>query len=408
MIRKFGLFIGFLCVLSEGIAQKRAINYEEKQVVEFALPDLLTTVSGKKITTVRQWERQRRPELLTLFSEQMYGITPKEKVKVSYRLLEEHRQALRGKATRRQVELSFIRNGVERKAILLIYLPNDVKGKAPLFFAYNFWGNQAIQPDSVIIPTSEYERGSRISRWPVDRILAAGYGVATIDYNAIFPDRPDGHGQSILALFGIGKPTRQMDDRCQAIGAWAWGMSRAMDYFEKDKRIDASRVVLFGHSRQGKAALWAGAQDKRFAAVVSSCSGCGGAALSKRVFGETIAAMTDRFPHWFCRNFDRYGDRESELPFDQHKLIALIAPRPVYVASAEDDLWADPKGEYLSAFYAGAVYRLYGMKGLETACPPEINEPVMNRVGYHIRSGIHDVTEDDWKNYLRFADRWIK
>lgn len=389
-------------------AQNREVNYDENKVPAFTLPALLTSNDGQQITTPEQWENIRRGELLSLFADQMYGTTPEGKVEVSYKKLDDDHSALQGMATRKQVELTFTRNGTQRKAVMLIYLPNQVKTKAPLFFAYNFMGNQAIHPDPAIIPTSEEERGMRISRWPVEQILSAGYAVATMDYNAFFPDKKDGHAQSILPLFGWQSEAGTGGNSWQAIGAWAWGMSRAMDYFETDWQIDPSKVILMGHSRQGKAALWAGAQDQRFAIVISNCSGCGGAALSKRAFGETVQTITNSFPHWFCKNFGRYQNKEADLPFDQHELIALVAPRPVYVVSAEEDRWADPRGEYLSAFYAGDVYKLYGMEGLETAGMPAVNVPVMNRVGYHIRSGKHDVTDFDWLGYIAFADKWLK
>ena len=189
-----------------------------------------------------------------------------------------------------------------------------------------------------------------------------------------------------------------------AIGIWAWGYSRIADYLQKERRIDKNRMAVLGHSRLGKTAVWAGAQDKRFKVVLSNDSGCGGAALSKRVFGENVGRITANFPHWFCPAFNQYSENEASLPFDQHELLALIAPRHAYVASAEDDSWADPKGEYLSLYYAGPVYRLYGMQGLPNIEQPAVHQPQHYDVGYHIRAGKHDVTPYDWQCYLDFLD----
>jgi hypothetical protein len=189
-----------------------------------------------------------------------------------------------------------------------------------------------------------------------------------------------------------------------AIAAWAWGLSRAMDYIETVSSIDSKKVIVMGHSRLGKTALWAGATDKRFAMVISNNSGCGGAALSKRVFGETVGSINVSFPYWFCKNFNKYNEKEELLPVDQHQLLSLIAPRPLYVASGEEDLWADPKGEFLSCVGASPVYVLLGEKGFPASEMPSANSPVVGSIGYHVRSGGHDITLYDWQQYLDFAD----
>ena len=415
----------YLCslfILSMSIVTSQT-NYEESQVPTFEVPDPLMTFSGKKINSVQKWEKIRRPELLHFFESKVYGKLPKTLKIDSYAILEQDDNALNGKAKRKQIELTFKNNGKKLNFTILLYLPKNMD-KAPVFLGYNFYGNHTITEDKAVLISSawasnneafgvenhtltEESRGKRTNRWAIEKILDAGYGLATIYYGEVDPDKDD-FTDGIHNLLYQPTQSRPETDEWGSIAAWSWGMVRALDYFEKDPDIDATKVIAFGHSRLGKTSLWAGATDKRFAGVISNNSGCGGAALSKRKFGETIGRINTSFPHWFCDNFNEYNDNEEALPVDQHQLLSLIAPRPLYVASAEGDEWADPRGEFLSTYYASSVYGLYGKKGIGTMEMPKVNQPIQNTVAYHIRTGKHDVTDYDWENYIKWANAFVK
>ncbi len=417
--------LGFLA--SDAIGQAKFVaNYDESKVPTYELPNVLVTQGGKPVTSRKTWEEERRPEILRLFETEVYGRAPAGKLKTRFDVVSEDKQALNGKATRKEVSIHFSGNGIQQRMEVLIYVPNHVNGRVPLFLGMNFYGNQSIHTDPGITLSTNWmrnspemgivnnratedSRGKHASRWPVETILERGYGLATIYYGDIVPDDPtNGLPQGIHRLFSKSVSSTPARDEWGAIAAWSWGLSRALDYFEKDKDIDSKRVAVMGHSRLGKTALWAGATDKRFAIVISNDSGCGGAALSRRKFGETVERINSSFPHWFCGNFKKYNQKEETLPIDQHQLIALMAPRPVYVASAEEDRWADPRGEFLAAKQAGPVYELYGKGGVGIEDMPPLNKSVGDSIGYHIRTGKHDVTDFDWEQYLAFADRHFK
>lgn len=393
-------------------------NYDESKVPEFDLPDPLTTFSKEQILTSSSWNELRRPELINFFESQVFGKVPGTFDGIAFEVVEESNSALGGLAKRRQVKVTITKNSKTLSFLILLYLPKEVS-RAPVFLGYNFHGNHTVINDPAIIISkawslnnesigitnhtlTEESRGLRSGRWAISRMIEAGYGLATIYYGEIDPDKND-FTDGLHSLFYTEGQKRPAKEEWGGIGAWAWALSRAMDYLANDKEVDKSRVIVFGHSRLGKAALWAGAMDERFAGVISNDSGCGGAALSKRKFGETVAQINENFPYWFSENFKKYNNAEEELPVDQHELLALIAPRPLYVASAQEDQWADPKGEFLSAYYATAVYSLFGEAGISSNKMPGVNSPIQNTVAYHIRTGKHDVTEYDWEQYIKWA-----
>ncbi len=392
--------------------------YDERRVPTYTLPDPLTFADGTPVTRPDDWLSLRRPELLARFEHHVYGRAPRKPEALAFEVESTADDALNGKARRKEITVHLSDRAEGPTMQILLYLPPAAQGPVPLFVGLNFFGNHTIEPDPGITRSTrwmrpnpekgirdnratEASRGTATSRWPVERIVARRYGLATIYCGDLDPDYDDGFRNGVHALY---PRDDRRGDAWGTIAAWAWGLSRAMDYFETEDDVDAQNVAVIGHSRLGKTALWAGATDPRFALVISNNSGCGGAALSRRRFGETVKRINTTFPHWFCRNFRRYNDRDDALPIDQHMLIALIAPRPVYIASAEDDLWSDPRGEFLAAQAADPVYRLLDTEGLPAKTMPSVGEAVHGRIGYHVRPGPHDVTIYDWDQYMNFAD----
>lgn len=416
-------------------------NYDEARVPRYTLPPLLQAEGRRAIRTVDEWGRHRG-ELLDTFARHVYGHTPgrprlHRQVGIvpvdstqtraeplpsrwpASRLVvhEEGTPALNGRALRTQLALEWPDHPAVRPLEVLLYEPASASRPVPVWVGLNFFGNHAVRKDPAIRLSSrwmrasephgtrdhrasEASRGTAASRWPMETILDAGCAVMTAYCGDLAPDDPAEMGGGIAPLFTEEVADMPAEERWGAIGMWAWGLSRMRDLVDGLPRLNASRVGVLGHSRLGKAALWAGAQDARFALVVSNNSGCGGAALSRRAYGETVGRITRAFPHWFCHRFATYAERESALPVDQHQLLGLMAPRALYVASAVEDRWADPRGEFLAAAELDPLYRLWGLEGLGTRTMPPVDRPIGATVRYHVRRGGHDITEYDWRQYL--------
>lgn len=416
MIRRI-LLILVLSGMGAGLSAQ-PINTKESKVPSYTLPDPLLTEAGKVVNNRRQWEKVRRPELMALFETEMFGKMPGKPADMHFKLLSSDAESLGGKATRKEVAVYF--DAAEKVYMtLLMYVPNDRKGPVPAFLGVNFKGNHGTTDDpEVSMPTArqiegygpEYRleaRGANAHRWPYEYVISQGYAVVTFAREDVDPDWHDGFKNGVHAV--MDKGLERKADSWGTVATWSWGLSRALDYLETDRDIDSRKVAVIGHSRLGKAALWAGAVDQRFALVISNNSGCSGAAISRRQFGEHLLRINTTFPHWFCENYKKYNSKEDTLPFDQHELIAMIAPRPVYVASASSDHWADPKGEMLALVNASPVYRLYGYEGFHAEELPPVNTPMLtDRMGYHMREGKHNIVLYDWQQYLAFADKYLK
>jgi hypothetical protein len=376
-------------------AQKRETNYDEAKVPAYELPDPLQFDDGREVRNARQWEKKRRPQVLEVFAQEMYGHMPARPEGLHFSTISEE-TVYAGLGLRKVVRI-YLDADQAHWFDVLIHLPKDAVGPVPMFVGLNFKGN-----DATLDERADF-------RWPYELVLKAGMGVATAWRDSIEPDGKDSklaEAEGVCRDGGV-RSWYNKDGDWGAISAWAWGLSRIVDYLETDQAYDTDRLAVIGHSRLGKTALWAGANDLRFDMVISNDSGCCGAAISRRKFGETFAVIDTSFPHWFTREFDKYKGKEETFPADQHWLIALAAPRPVYVASATEDLWADPKGEWLAAKAAEPVYALFGMQGLDDGMPaPDVSDGD-GRIGYHIRTGKHNILAFDWQQYISFMNRHL-
>lgn len=382
------------------------VNYDEAQAGSYTLPDLMAR-------DAKTWTQKRRPEIVRLFEENEYGRSPGRPAGMTFDIFDKGTPALDGKAIRKQVTVYFSSDKNGPKMDLLIYLPAEAKKPVPLFLQISFGANSSAVDDPGIKPGEVWGRDKKkvpassarsFGRLNVIPFLEQGIGVATFYYGDVDPDFLGGVPYGVRKLYLKPGATEPAPDEWGAIGAWAWGLSRAVDYFETDKSVDAKRIAIFGVSRLGKTVMWAGAHDPRIAMVIASCSGEGGAALSRRNYGETVAHLTapSRYPYQFCANYAKYGEHVDQLPVDAHMLVALMAPRPVMLQTGNQDYWSDPKGEFLAAVAATPVFHLFGEKGIETDQMPPAGQPIFNTIGYLMHDGGHGALPPDYEQYRKF------
>jgi hypothetical protein len=406
-------------------AKQDHTNLEESKVGPYTLPPLLVTQEGKQIRTADEWTNKRRPQILKLYEDNVYGQVPAwSKNDLRFKVVEESRTALNGTAHRKQVEIRFSDEPNSPVIHLLLYTPVNAKGVVPVFLCLHFSGNWAITEDpdvrlyelwnratqQKVMPPADVKRGTS-KEWNVPLVLERGYGVAAINYNDIEPDPADKDAPawtgSSLGVRAMLRPKDQITDGPNGwgdIAAWAWGMSRGLDYLLTDHAVDPHRIIAVGQSRLGKTVLWAGAKDQRFAMVVASCSGESGAAISRRDYGENVDNMTTTYLYQFCQSFARFNHHWNDLPVDSHMLVALIAPRPLFLNTGTEDQWSDPKGEFLGAQAASPAYALFGKKGLNDDQMPPPDTPVLRDIAFHEHTGRHAILPTDWKLFLDYAD----
>ncbi|WP_341842885.1 prolyl oligopeptidase family serine peptidase [Chitinophaga caseinilytica] len=385
-------FLTALLVSATTFAQ----NYDEALVPAYTLPDPLVLLNGQPVSDAKTWETTRRPEILRLFENNVYGVMPKDMDSIHFETLRQNASAMNGRAILKETCITVYRNGQSVAIGLTLFVPKNASKPAPVFLLINNRPKSNTDPD----------RNTKSPFWPAEMAINSGYAIAAFQVSDLAPDDKTKFTEGALRLY---PDHLRMGNGMKAIGAWAWGASRVMDFFEKEPLVDAKKVALVGHSRGGKTSLWAAAQDQRFAIAISNCSGNTGAALARRQFGERIRIINTRFPHWFNDNYKQFNDRENDLPVDQHMLIALIAPRPVYATNATKDLWADPTGTFLALKNAEKVYALFMRKSALPASPPPVNQAIKRSViGYHNREGEHDMTEPDWQHFIQFTNYHFK
>ncbi len=374
-------------------------NYDEAKVAKYELPDPLKMNDGTQVSTAEHWLK-RKAEVLSFYQSEIYGRVPDNAPQVKWSVSATDDQALGGLAILKKVQ-GVVGNGTGTVLNVSLYLPKQVQGPVPVLLNLSFFSGDRPQR-----PASDANRAGDVPFSPVAKVLEQGWAFAQIGYNEIQPDKPDQWQQGVIGQTLKQGQTQPASDEWGTISAWAWGASRVADYLESDTNIDSKRIAITGASRLGKTALWAAAQDERFASVFSAVPGEMGASLIRRDWGETLDDMAQNFAYQFAGNLQKWVGKWNTLPVDQHMLIALIAPRPVYVNGGLSDQWSDPKGEFLALVAAGPVYRLLGVKDLGTEQLPELDQPVVTgRLAFHYHSKGHQSVPEDWRLFLEFSER---
>lgn len=414
-------------------------NYSEDKVAPYTLPDPLVMADGRKVASSEMWFKERRPEILKFYENEIYGRVPETAPKVTWEVSETDPAARNGTAIMQHVVGRVGDKPDAPKINMTVYRPANAKGPVPMLLSISFGfvpggrgpapakaaeKSDAQKSDTAKAPeksdaqksdASKAEKSDAAKAPPAGRgpvfdstgeVLGRGWGYATLTYTDIQPDRLNSSNQGVIGLTLKEGETKPAGNEWGSISAWAWGISRAIDYFETDPSVNAKQIAITGASRLGKTVLWAAAEDQRVAAVFSVVSGEMGAALIRRDWGETLDDMAQNFPWQFCGNMQKWAGRWNELPVDQHMLIALSAPRPVYVNGGIGDQWSDPKGEFLSMVAAGPVYRLLGAKDLGVTEVPELDHPIASGdLAFHYHSSGHTAVPADWQTFLEFAQR---